>query len=74
MSEEQRVAEYRARMMARTRAKHAREQALAGSVSARSTNQTNWQPMIDWLREEDHDGREDPEEGGTILNLNPGVE
>jgi hypothetical protein len=73
MSEEQRVAEYRARMAARTRNKAARERALAGSSSARTDLMANWQPMIDWLREE-HDDGGDEAESGDIFNLNPGVE
>jgi hypothetical protein len=75
MSEEARAIEYRRKMQARTRNKAARERALAGSRSARMTNLSNWQPMIDWLAERNNnDGGSDSEEYGQIFNLNPGVE
>lgn len=61
-------------MRARTVNKTARERALAGSPSARLTNETNWQPMIDWLTERDNDGNEIPEDDGIIFNVNPGLE
>lgn len=73
MTDAERVAEYQRMMLARSRNKAARERALAGDPAARVTNLTNWQPMIDWLHEEDTDGREEADYG-DILNLNPGVE
>ena len=76
MTDEQQAAEYRRMMLARTRAKAARERALAGSRSARLDLQAGWQPLIDWYAERDSDGGEDdpPEDTGQIFNLNPGLE